>query len=152
MVRIVEADNGFGLRPPIFVGIDQAVAVCFVRNAAIGIDAFLQRSFSHLQGNRDNLLGQLFIAERFGCFMQQPAALDVVAVGDVIRLVAPLLVEEQLEVARTPVDDMVKRNTNELVQRMFQHLARPHPVQARIALQHVKMSIHRLLLVQIFVA
>ena len=72
LVDVEETHHGFGLHPPVAVGIDIArVEICFVGHGPVGIDA-LHRSFCHPLHDGLHLCQHFGIAQHQCRLVQQP--------------------------------------------------------------------------------
>ena len=80
---IVETDHGFGLHPPMLVGIEDAtLAVGFEEHRAVAIEAFLKTGARHRHRHRAGAGQKRLVADDLGRLVEQPASFDVVAEGD----------------------------------------------------------------------
>ena len=78
LISVEESHDRFRLRPPMFVGVDDARWVSFIHQPTICIEAFIVDCLRHVHRNVSHLFQQCGIAENLRRFAQQPTAFDVV--------------------------------------------------------------------------
>ena len=94
----------------------------------------------------------VLVAEDFGRFEQQPGGFDVVAKRNGGGLGPPLLVQKQVQVLGSGVDNVRQEHLQQLLNLSPQVGVGPVAVEVGIGLQHVEVGIHGLFLVGVFVA
>ncbi|MNN67350.1 hypothetical protein D3C81_1829760 [compost metagenome] len=82
LIGVVETYNSFSLWPPISCFVYQTLAVSLVPYSAIAGDPLGKNGLRHGDGHSAYPLEQFLISKRLSGFNQQPAAFDIMTVGD----------------------------------------------------------------------
>ncbi|MNJ70362.1 hypothetical protein D3C77_668120 [compost metagenome] len=91
-----------------------------IPQSAIFVDAFSKNSFRHSDGNLLDAIQQSgIILQHFCRLHEKPASFDVMAIRNMSALYIPLLIEEEMKMSVTRIDDVVQRNLDQLSQLQF---------------------------------
>ena len=120
LVDVEEADNSFGLYPPVTVSIDVAsVKVGFVGHRAIGVEALLTCLRDKTDDGFD-FLEHLLVAQDEGSLVHKPGAFDVMTIAfEPTCTSCPIHVEEEVEVMGLGIENLVAEDVDKLTQRFF---------------------------------
>lgn len=120
LVNVKEANNGFGLYPPVTVGIDMArVEVSLMGHRAVGVEPLLACLCDKTDDGFD-FLKYFLVAKDESSLMHKPGTFDVMPITfDPTCTTCPVHVEEEVEMMGRRIEYLVAEDVDELTQRFF---------------------------------